>query len=73
MLARQPGPYDGVARKWLALAERRRLHLDELRDTGRWRHYYTSAELLEAIREAVVLRDKWARILVPRDDDDPGV
>jgi hypothetical protein len=70
MLARQPGPYDSVARKWLALAERRRLHLDELRDTGRWRHYYTSAELLEAIREAVVLRDKWARILVPRDEGD---
>jgi hypothetical protein len=73
MLARQPGPYDGVARKWLALAERRRTHLDELRDSGRWRHYYTSAGLLEAIREAVLLRDKWARILVPQDDGDADV
>jgi hypothetical protein len=68
MLARRPGPLDGVARKWLALAERRRLHLDELRDSGRWRHYYTSAELLEAIREAVVMRDKWARILVMQNE-----
>jgi uncharacterized repeat protein (TIGR03809 family) len=68
MLARQPGPLYGVARKWLALAERRRLHLDELRDSGRWRHYYTSAELLEAIRDAIAMRDKWARILVMQNE-----
>ena len=62
MSARQPGPYDGVARKWLALAERRRAHVVELRDSGRWRHYFTRAELTEAIREAVRIRDEWARI-----------
>jgi len=62
MSARQPGPYDAVARKWLALAERRRAHVVELRDSGRWKHYYTSAELLEAISEAVRTRDQWARI-----------
>jgi len=62
MSARQPGPYDTVARKWLALAERRRAHVVELRDSGRWKHYYTPAELLEAISEAVRTRDQWARI-----------
>ncbi len=62
MSARQPGPYDSVARKWHALAERRRAHVAELRDSGRWRHYYTWDELLDALREAVSIRDEWARI-----------
>jgi hypothetical protein len=62
MSARQPGPYDSVARKWHALAERRRAHFFELRDSGCWRHYYTWDELLEALREAVSSRDEWARI-----------
>lgn len=62
MSERQPGPYDSVARKWFALAERRRKHIVELRDSGRWRHYYSTAELLEAMQEAVATRDRWARI-----------
>jgi hypothetical protein len=62
MSARQPGPYDEVARKWLALAERRRAHFVELRDSGRWKHYYTPEELLEVMREAVRSRDQWAKI-----------
>ena len=62
MSERQPGPYDSVARKWHALAERRRAHVVELRETGRWRHYYTAEELLSALREAVNMRDAWARI-----------
>jgi uncharacterized repeat protein (TIGR03809 family) len=62
MPARQPGPYDSVARKWLALAERRRAHVIELRETGRWRHYYTPEEYLEALREAIASRDEWARL-----------
>jgi uncharacterized repeat protein (TIGR03809 family) len=62
MLARQSGPYENVARKWLALAERRQAHVVELRDTGRWRHYYTWEQLLDALREAVNSRDEWARL-----------
>jgi hypothetical protein len=62
MLARQPGPYENVARKWLALAERRKVHVFELRDSGRWRHYYTWEQLLDAVREAVNSRDEWARL-----------
>jgi uncharacterized repeat protein (TIGR03809 family) len=62
MLARQPGPYVNIARRWLALAERRQAHVVELRDSGRWRHYYTWEQLLDALREAVDSRDEWARI-----------
>jgi len=62
MSARQPGPYDNVARKWLALAERRRAHVIELRESGRWRHYYTPEEFLDALSEAVNSRDEWARL-----------
>ena len=56
------GDYRTIARKWLALAERRRAHVAELRDSGRWKHYYTPAELLEALREAVAARDRWATL-----------
>jgi len=62
MSERQAGPYAEIARKWYALAERRRAHVVELRDSGRWKHYYTSADLLEAISEAVRTRDQWAKI-----------
>jgi len=62
MSARLPGPYDDVARKWLALAERRKAHFIELRDSGRWRHYYTQPELFDTIREAGEICDEWARI-----------
>jgi hypothetical protein len=62
MSERQPGPYDSVARKWHALAERRRMHVIELRESGRWKHYYTAEGLLEALREAVGMRDAWAKI-----------
>ena len=62
MPARYPCPLDGVARKWVALAERRTAHIVELYDTGRWRHYYTQAELVAALREAIRVRDQWARI-----------
>jgi len=62
MSERQPGPYDGVARKWHALAERRRAHIIELRDSGRWKHYYTWEELLDALREAIDTRNAWAQI-----------
>ena len=55
-------PTADVARKFLALIDQRRAHLSELYDTGRWKHYYTAEELLEALREAVTMRDAWAKI-----------
>jgi hypothetical protein len=73
MSARQTTPYDSVARKWLALAERRRAHFIELSDSGRWRHYFTPVELDLELRRASLLRDQWARIagLLP-DDEETG-
>jgi len=62
MSERQARPYDSVARKWHALAERRRAHVVELRESGRWQYYYTWDQLLEALREAANTRDTWARI-----------
>jgi hypothetical protein len=62
MSARQSGPFGGVARKWLALAERRVADIVELRDSGRWRHYYTWEGLLEALHEAMSARDAWATL-----------
>jgi hypothetical protein len=71
MSARQTGPYDSVARKWLALAERRHAHFIELSDSGRWRHYFTRAELDIEMRKASLLCDQWARIagLLPEFQD----
>jgi uncharacterized repeat protein (TIGR03809 family) len=70
MPARYPCLLDGVARKWVALAERCTAHIVELYDTGRWRHYYTQAELVAALQEAIRVRDQWARIagLLPEDE-----
>ena len=63
MSERQPGPYDSIARKWLALVERRQAFLQELCDSGRWKNYYTHEELLDdAIREMDRVRDEWARL-----------
>jgi hypothetical protein len=62
MSARQPGPYAVIARKWLALAERRRAHLMELRQSGRWRHYYTKEKLDGELREIEIVLDRWASI-----------
>jgi uncharacterized repeat protein (TIGR03809 family) len=54
-----------VARRWLLLAEKRRAHLIELYDSGRWRHYYTEAQLLAHTREAIMLEETWAKLVYP--------
>ena len=59
-----------VAKRWLALAEQRRAHLVELYDSGRWRHYYSEARLLEHTREAIMLEETWAKLAYP--DGVPG-
>lgn len=58
----QRGPYDSVARRWLALVERRQENFIELCDTGRWRHYYTHDEFLIEMRKVMRLRDQWAAL-----------
>jgi uncharacterized repeat protein (TIGR03809 family) len=52
-------PYDKLAQKWRDLAERRRAHIIELYDSGRWKHYYTEQELVASLREATELLETW--------------
>jgi uncharacterized repeat protein (TIGR03809 family) len=70
MSERQQSPYDSIARRWLALVERRQEHFLDLCDSGRWRHYYTHAEFLDEIRKVLRVRDQWAAIagLPPSDE-----
>jgi hypothetical protein len=63
MPAWQPSSHDGIARKWLALAERRAAHFIDLRDSGRWEYYYTLPKFYDALRAAFEARDEWARIV----------
>jgi hypothetical protein len=68
MAIQQPSPYNLVARDWLSLVERRKAHLVELFETGRWRHYYTEAELLGELRAVNLAHDRFADVagLLPR-------
>ena len=62
MSERQTGPYDSIARKWLALAERRQAHFQDLCDSGRWRHYFTEERLDQEKRKIGAAREQWAKI-----------
>jgi len=62
MSASHSSPFDAVARDWLTLAERRKAHLIELFETGRWTHYFTEAELLVELRAAKVACDRFAKV-----------
>ena len=58
----QHGRYDGIARRWLALIERRQENFLDLCDTGRWRHYYTEAQFLDEMRKVLRIREQWAAL-----------
>ena len=51
-----------LTRRWRDLAEKRRAHLIELYDSGRWKHYYTEEQLVARMREAINLADRWQRL-----------
>jgi uncharacterized repeat protein (TIGR03809 family) len=76
MSERQKSPYDSIARRWLALVERREQHFIDLSRSGRWRHYYTQTEFLADIRKVLRVRNQWAVLAglpvknIPGDDDD---
>lgn len=53
-----------IVTRWRLLAERRLVYLTELRDSGRWRRFYTEAALAENIREAEVAVEAWS-LLAP--------
>ena len=62
MSVRPAAPFDEVVRKWLALSERRLAWFVNVSETPRWQHYFTQAELLDQMREAERLRDRWAHL-----------
>jgi uncharacterized repeat protein (TIGR03809 family) len=62
MSERQQGPYDGTARRWLALIERRQQNFIELCNTGRWQRYYTHAQFVDEMRKVRQLRNQWAQL-----------
>jgi len=47
------------ARKWHALAERRRKHLAELYESGTWKRYFTEETLRTHMREATREVERW--------------
>ena len=51
-----------LTQRWRDLAQKRRAHLIELYDSGRWKHYYTEEELVVRMREAINLADAWERL-----------
>jgi hypothetical protein len=58
----EQSPYDNIARRWLAIIERRQENFIDLCNTGRWRHYYTKAEFFAEMRKVLRLRDQWAEL-----------
>lgn len=63
MSARHPAQaFDDVARKWRALAQRRRDHFVELYDSGRWKRYFSEEQFLHRMREAIELSERWVEI-----------
>ncbi len=60
--------WDVVLLKWRDLAERRRAHMFELLESGRWRRYYSEELFLVRLQEAVAAAEEWRR-LAPRPDD----
>jgi uncharacterized repeat protein (TIGR03809 family) len=51
------------ARKWHALAERRRRHYVDLYRSERWRRYFTEEAFLLLMRDAIQNAETWAKIV----------
>jgi uncharacterized repeat protein (TIGR03809 family) len=62
----RPGVF---ARKWHALAERRRNHLAELYDNGRWKRYFSEETFRVHMREAVREVEHWSSLV---DEPEPA-
>jgi uncharacterized repeat protein (TIGR03809 family) len=56
------------AQKWRDLVNRRCAHFIELHRSGRWKQYYSEAQFLLLMREAVVLAETWS-VIAPRPED----
>jgi hypothetical protein len=62
MSEREDGPYGSIARKWLALAERRRAHLIDILESGRWRNHASDGKLEDQLYELDLLCSRFAAI-----------
>ena len=70
MSERLASPYDNFARRWLALAERRREQFGRyLQTAGRWERYYTRGKKRDELRAEFrryhpqPLGDEWAKLV----------
>jgi len=52
-----------LARKWHALAQRRRNHLKEIYETGTWKRYFTEETLRVRMGEATREVEHWGAML----------
>jgi uncharacterized repeat protein (TIGR03809 family) len=51
------------ARKWHALAERRRRHFVDLYRSERWRRYYSEEAFLAQMRDVIESVEMWAKVI----------
>jgi uncharacterized repeat protein (TIGR03809 family) len=51
-----------MARRWHALAERRREHFADLYNSGRWRKYYREHDFLSQMRDTARMTDAWENV-----------
>jgi len=54
---------EDIARRWQALAERRRQHFAELHETGRWRKYYREFGFHRQMRETARMAEAWSKVI----------
>jgi uncharacterized repeat protein (TIGR03809 family) len=54
-----------MARRWHALAERRRQHFADLHETGRWKKYYREHDFLTQMRATASMVDAWEKVSRP--------
>jgi uncharacterized repeat protein (TIGR03809 family) len=52
-----------MARKWHALAERRRRHFVDLYRSERWRRYYSEEAFLAQMRDVIESVEMWAKVI----------
>ena len=52
-----------TARKWHALAERRRRHFVDLYRSERWRRYYSEESFLTQMRDVIESVEMWAKVI----------
>ena len=60
-----------TARKWHALAERRRKHFAELHRSGRWRRFYREDAFQAGMRDAQREVERWGKIIERSEGADP--